>query len=589
MSHAAKFEQVRSLIEAGRLDQAKVLCQRLVQALPGDAGTNSLMSGVFLRLGLTTQALHYANRAVEIAPREPALLVELGRLLAIEKKAPAAIDVLRKAVEIDPAFLPARRVLASTLAQENRFKEADEQCRTGLAVHRNDVVLQSVLAGALLNLGRAEDAVELTRACAEQHPGDTVLVSGLALMLNYVPGVTSAESLAAHRRFGALLEAQFPSPLQTYLNNRDPHRRLRVGFISPDLRAHSVAYFMEPLLKNLDAAAVEVYIYQTNRIADAVTQRLKPLAAVWRVMDNISDPGLAERIYGDRVDILIELSGHTHAHSLAAMHLRPAPVQATYLGYPNTTGVEAVGNRIVDSITDPLGAADDGAVEQLARLDPCFLCYQPPADAPSEASLPPAATSGRITFGSFNSLQKLNRAVVDLWSRLLLQHPASRLVLKSFVFADPSAREEVPSRFAARGIDPQRIVCLSPEVAVTDHLALYSMIDIALDPFPYNGTTTTCEALWMGVPVVTLAGESHAQRVGASLLSCIGCPELIARDESEYLGIADRLAHDLTALGDLRQRLRGRMREGPLCNGPAFARRFEALLRAMWHSYLASP
>jgi predicted O-linked N-acetylglucosamine transferase (SPINDLY family) len=318
-------------------------------------------------------------------------------------------------------------------------------------------------------------------------------------------------------------------------------------------------------------------VYQTNALADAVTQRLKPLVHAWRVMDNISDAGLAEVIFSDGIDVLLDLSGHTHAHSLACFHLRPAPVQLTYLGYPNVTGVRNMDGRIVDEVTDPPGCESGfaQACERLVRMKRVFLCYEPPKGC-KEAGPPPCASGAGVTFGSFNNAQKLSGATVRLWARLLRETPGSRLLLKGVAFSEEALRQDVLARFAAEGATNVEIL---PRAASTaEHLALYDRIDVGLDPMPYNGTTTTCEALWMGVPVVTLAGGTHAGRVGASLLTAVGLEELVATDEAGYVATAKALAADMPRLAAMRAGLRARVAGSPLCDGPGWCREFERVL-----------
>jgi len=562
------------------------MCQRLVQTSPRDPAVASTMASVLLTLGQTKQALHFAQRAHELSPREPHFVVELGRLLGFENQPRKAAELLRRALEQHPGHPQLMEQLAFTLAQVELQADAERVCKEGLAQHPEHEGLQAILAGALLSLGRIEECVELTRAAAARHPQNPHLASGLALMLNYLPGVKPAESLAAHRRYAALLEAADPFPARTYANARDPGKRLRVGVVSPDLRQHSVAYFIEPWLEHLDAAGLEIVVYQTNRIADGVTARLRALVVgrckgQWHVMDNISDQALAEKMHADGVDILIELSGHTHAHSLAALHRRPAPVQVTYLGYPNTTGLTSIDYRIVDSHTDPAGA-ESQATERLLRLDPCFLCYMPPADVPEPRHSVGGAPPSPLTLASFNSVQKLNRGVIRVWAGILARLPEARLLLKGGHPDDQGLREGVLARFREAGADAARIEFLPRTQGVREHLALYQRVDIALDPFPYNGTTTTCEALLMGVPVVTLAGSQHPGRVGVSLLTNVGHAELIAATEAEYAEKVVALAGDGPRREGLHAGLRGELLASPLCDAAGFAARMQTALRGVW-------
>ncbi|CAG0962095.1 hypothetical protein PHYC_00781 [Phycisphaerales bacterium] len=582
MSRAdARFDAVQRLLAEGRLEPARAACLRLVQGAPKDAGAAALMSELCERSNQMPQALHWACRAADLGG-DSALLARAGWLCHVENQGAKGEKYLRRALEMAPGDARARSILANILGESRRFGEMAALVREGLARAPGDVELSSLLAGAMLNLARADEAAAILRGLCESNPGNAGAAGGLALVLNYVPGIEPREVFAAHRRFGEIIERQHPAVQRSFSNSQDPARRVRVGLVSPDLRSHSVAWFVEPILRHHDRAAIEIVVYQTNYVEDEVTARLRPMVSAWHDMSAATDPMLAKRIVEDRVDVVIELSGLTQAHSLGAMLTRPAPVSMTYLGYPNTTGLRVIDRRVVDSHTDPAGS-EGLAVERLLRLDPCFLCYQPPMDAPEPAF--DSAAVRPMTFGSFNSAQKINDAVIALWARVLLATPASRLVLKSVNFEDSALREETHGRLVRAGVEAGRIEVLPPVKERGGHLATYAAIDVALDPVPYNGTTTTCEALWMGVPVVTLAGRSHAGRVGVSILNAVGRPEWIATSEDAYVRIAAALAADRARLGADRRVLRAAMAGSVLCDGPGFCRRFESAVRDAWREW----
>jgi predicted O-linked N-acetylglucosamine transferase (SPINDLY family) len=288
----------------------------------------------------------------------------------------------------------------------------------------------------------------------------------------------------------------------------------------------------------------------------------------------------------DQVDIVLELSGHTHGNKLSALRLRGAPVQATYLGYPNTTGVPAMDYRIVDSLTDPPPphGAEKWATEKLIRLDPCFLCYTPREDAPLPGP-PPVERNGYVTFGSFNSIKKLTEKTLGLWCRLMEAVPDSRLVIKSSGLSSAAAQEHISGVLREGGLDEDRFELLDKMESKADHLAAYEMMDVALDTYPYHGTTTTCEALWQGVPVVSLVGDVHAARVGLSLLSAIGHPEWAVKSEEEYIAVAAGLGRDSAKLARIRGGLRQEMARSPLCDAAAMGKRMEAALRGAWRAW----
>lgn len=580
---AGKAEPVLRLLREGRVDQAHAACLRLARANPNDAGLALLMSDLCAQRDEIAPAAHWANRAAEIAPRDPEVLARAGYAWYVAGESAKAETVLTRALTLVPMHARARATMANVLAEGRRFTAMLALAREGWALDPANAELGGLVAGALLNLGRASEAAGVLRDLGEAHPDNAGLAGGLAMVLNYVPEIDPAEVSAAHRRFGELLARSVPAGAFVHANTREPDRRLRVGLVSPDLRSHSVAWFVEPILRHHDAARLEMVVYQTNHEADAVTARLRPLADAWHVMDRATDAMLAQYVHADGVDVLLELSGLTHGHSLGAMRQRPAPVQMTYLGYPNTTGLRTIDWRLVDSQTDPPGA-EALATERLLRLDPCFLCYQPPGEAPP----PSVRSAGPVVFGSFNTAQKINDVVLAMWVKVLDAVPGSRLVLKSVNFEDGPLRDDVRARFVACGGDSARLDVLPPQKERGGHLAAYGGLDIALDPVPYAGTTTTCEALWMGVPVVTLAGQAHAGRVGASLLAAVGRGEWVAKDEAEYVRIAAGLAADAARRSHERTALREAMVRSPLCDGPGFAERFEHAVRSAWRDWCAN-
>jgi predicted O-linked N-acetylglucosamine transferase (SPINDLY family) len=317
---------------------------------------------------------------------------------------------------------------------------------------------------------------------------------------------------------------------------------------------------------------------------DQMTERLRKMADHWCAIAQLTDEALAEQVHQDGIDILVDLSGHTAGNRLQMFARKPAPVQVTWLGYPNTTGMPVIDYRLTDDIADPPGRADQYSIESLVRLPNGFLCYEPPEVAPDVAGLP-VREAGRITFGSFNILPKMNASVIALWSQILNQVSGSCLLLKCRQLVDEPTRRVYLDLFARHKISADRIKMLRQTPSTHEHLALYNKVDIALDPFPYNGTTTTCEALWMGVPVVTLEGGRHSARVGASILTRVGLAELITGSQAVYVTKAVALACDLERLTQLRSQLRRRMQTSPLCDAKIFARQVEEKYQDMWYAW----
>ncbi len=580
----ARLMQIQALLDQGRGEQARATARRLLQRDPGDADVNNAMAVVLASLGERAQASFFAERAVATAPAHCGALTTLGTLRALEGRGEEAEALFRRAVAADPRDTDARRGLCNVCLDRNRAAECVALARDGLERAPAHPDLSMCLAAGLLAMARGDEAIAVLRDARARHPLHANLADAAAFTANYVPGIDPAEVLAIHAAYGEILSRGAPTPQRTFPNSKDPERPLRIGLVSPDFRAHSVAFFIEPILAHADGAAFDFVIYMTSPHEDFMTRRLRAHVATWRNAANLAPRDLAARILADRIDILVDLSGHTRGHHLHTMHLRPAPVQATFLGYPNTTGLRAVGHRIADAITDPPGAEARG-VENLVRLPGCFLCYNPPPEAPDSA---PLTDDAARTFACFNAITKLNTPLLRAWGDLLTRAPGSRLVIKSVSFNDASVRDDLLARLAALGVPPDRLDLRLGNAALRDHLAEYHRVGVGLDPFPYHGTTTTCEALWMGVPVVTLEGRAHAARVGVSLLRTLGLDALIAQTPEGYARLAAELLADRPRLISLRATLRERLRGSTLCDQDAYARRFEAALRAMWRAFVAS-
>jgi predicted O-linked N-acetylglucosamine transferase (SPINDLY family) len=406
--------------------------------------------------------------------------------------------------------------------------------------------------------------------------------------MNYHPGMEASAIAEEHRRWNQVHAEPLRPFILPHTNERSPSRRLRIGYVSPDFRAHSVAYFLEGLLEHHDHSQVEVFCYAEVANPDAVTARMEQLAGHWRRITGMPDAEVAELIRHDGIDILVDLAGHTANRRLLVFARKPAPVQVTWLGYPNTTGLDTIDYRLTDHFADPPGSTEHLHSEQLIRLPQSAWCYRP-LENPPPVSAPPVHDTGHITFGCFNAMPKINRPLLELWSGILLAVPGSRLLLKNASLGETSMQHQLWKQLQEMGIGPERVEMVGCVPDLSGHLGMYGRVDIALDTFPYHGTTTTCEALWMGVPVVTLAGKTHVSRVGASLLSNLGHQEWIASIPEEYVKIAVELAKDLPRLTALRSTLRERMQASPLMDAAGFARDIEAAYRKIWRTWCAQP
>lgn len=555
----------------GQLDQAIDAHRRALAARPDNAGILSNLGAALARSRKLREAAECYRRALAVDPGHVIAHFDLGnvtRELGDMREAEASY---RRAVALKPDDFPARHNLAVLLKNQRRWSESVALFEGMLADAPADIGIKCTLIMTLVEQGRIAEA-EAAYAALRSAPPERVFADGdMLLALQYLPSVGAAELHAAARAWSATLAA--PAVVPHIGRHRGP---LRVGYVSPDFRQHSCASFLEPLLRGHDRRRVAVTCFADVAQADSRTAIFRELADRWIDTTAATDAQFADQVREADIDILVDCAGHTRGNRLDAFARRAAPVQVTWLGYPGTTGLSAMDYRLTDAIADPPGA-DAFAVERLVRLPRGFLCYQPPAEAPE----PLVLDAAHITFGSCNNLAKLSPPVLACWSRILAAIPDARLLLKAKQFGDPPTRALALDRLAAHGIDRSRVDVRPIVESLDAHLAIYREIDIALDTFPYNGVTTTCEAVWMGTPVVALRGDRHAARVGASLLTRLGLGELIAATPDDYVAIAVALAQDRSRLGQLRISLRSMMAASPLCDAAGFTASVEEAYRTM--------
>ena len=519
-------------------------------------------------------------------PENAEALFFTGVLRHQESRYQEALDFMLRGIAKLPGVANLHYNLGKLYDDLERYPEAIVEYRRAIEINPNHILAHNNLGLALREIGQFDLAIEsLTRAVVLQ-PTTQKLVQNLVSTLNYAPDMQPADIFASHEHFGQ----QFERPIARFARrageNKNSARPLRIGYVSPDFRQHSVAHFIEPVLAAHDKKKFEVFCYYNDTVSDDTTLRIQSLVPHWRVIAELSDHIAARKVQEDQIDILVDLAGHTNRNSLMMFARKPAPVQVTWLGYPNTTGFSCMDYRITDALCDPVGMTDSLHTEKLIRLPDCFSCFTPPAQSPTIGALP-ARNGGEIMFGSFNYFIKMNEQVIETWARILARVANSRLTLKYRSLNSESVQTVVRTAFAKHGVTRERLVLLGNDASQLDHLARYNSIDIALDPFPYNGTTTTCDALWMGVPVIALAGRTHVARVGVSQLTNIGLSELIAADVDSYVDIAVALANDLPRLTQLRGSLRERMKTSPLMDAPRFTRNLERAFHEMWLTHLA--
>lgn len=610
-------QQVRALIQGQRWVEAKVLCTQICQVAPGDAETWFLLGALNGQLGVFVEAETSFRQAIALRPDFSEAHYNLGIALRDQGRLRESVEHLQTAIRLRPGFVPAYSDLGFALLDLNEPEKAAEAYRAGLQYTPDAAEAHANLGGALHLSGAYEEAAACFHRALQTNPGNANFHDHLAtirccqgklqdalashrealrlkpneakyysnylLTLHYDPEQKARSLFTEHRRWGGL-HARLAVVPDAYANEAEPSRRLRIGYVSADFRNHSVAYFFEPLLSGHDPAVVETFCYSAVRHPDAVTHRLEAMAHHWRSISGMTDADVFDVVQEDGIDILIDLAGHTAGNRLGVFAQKPAPLQITWLGYPSTTGLPTMDYRFTDTWADPPGVSEQFHTEALVRLPHGFLCYRPSADV-APTALPAVETAGHVTFGSCNELARINEVMISRWAEILNAVPESRLIISNDALADVPTREHYYGLFEAAGIDRNRLDLQDIPRDNAGRLNLYNRVDIALDTFPYNDTITTCEALWMGVPVVTLAGQTHAGRVGVSLLSQVGLHECIAENPDRYREIAVHLANDRQKLGGWRGSLRDRMRRSSLCDTTGFARDVEAAYRTIWSEW----
>ena len=584
------FNYGNTLVALQQPEQAEQAFRRACQLRPAYAEALTNLGVLLKSQDRLVEAIDCYRAAVQAQPEFPNAHFNLGNALRMlsercaaqqSAEAPqhalAAVEQFHAAIQLRPDYHEAHTNLGALFRSAGQLDEAIASYRAAIAAQPRFVEAYSNLALALQEQGQVDEALIILQQALSLKPDFAEVDSNRLFDLNYLPTAESATLLHEHRAWAArhtanIVRAPRRAP------RLDDSRRRRIGFVSPDFSRHPVGTFIAPLFEHLDRSRYELFAFADVEAPDAHTERLRSLSDHWHDARGESHESLARRIAAAEIDLLIDLAGHTSLNRLLAFARRPAPVQATYLGYPNTTGLDEIDYLITDAIVDPPGS-ESAFSERLMRLDPCFCCYVPANDLPPVSALP-ALTRSQVTFGSLHTLAKLNTRVLDLWAELLRRVPQSRLLLFRNTLTG-SAQRRFLSEFERRGIEPERVECRGGGLTRGGHFALYAEIDIALDPFPWSGHTTACEALAMGVPVVTLLGERHASRMVASVLSALEANEWIATDAEHYLTIAAQLASDRGVLAQTRTSLRSRLQASPLADAARFARTFERAIEAM--------
>ncbi|MBF0193271.1 MAG: tetratricopeptide repeat protein [Magnetococcales bacterium] len=569
--------------ELGKLDDAILSLQKAIELNPKNALAHGNIGVIFLEQGKLDEAVKSLKTALELSPDSAEVLCNLGVVFKEQGKLVEAINCYNKAVSIKPGFSEAHYNLGNLFNTQNRLDDAVICFQNAITIKPNYVEAFSNLAATLKAQGRIDEALNCYKKAIEIKPDFHEAHSNFLLCLQYSNGDLQS-ILNQHKQWNTYHTQNLTSSVCTHQKSNNPNKLLHIGFVSGDFHKHSVSYFLESLFKSYNKKKFLFHCYSNSNIEDTVTQNLQKDIPKWRNIFEKNDDAVVEMIKSDKIDILVDLSGHTKNNRLLVFARRPAPIQATYLGYPNTTGLDAIDYRITDNIADPQGDADKYCVEELFRLENGFLNYNPPSQTPDIAPLN-MKQHGYVTFVSFNNLAKISADVVKVWANILNNVPDSRLLIKSKSMSCQSVKDRYLTMFEQESIDATRLTLLPRVENTQDHLATYAKGDICLDTFPYNGTTTTCEALWMGMPVITLQGDRHSFRVGASILTQVGLDELIAQNINEYIEKAVLLANDPIKLKKYRKKIRSRVKKSSLCDGKEFSKNMGAAFRTMWKSW----
>lgn len=575
--------RVAALYEMGRFAEAEDAAQHALEVYPDEPALHVNLGNVLLHTGKARQAAKSFQRALECDAHSPEAQIGLSTVLGEAGRLAETLEYWEQEIAVKGEN--AQRLASLALAQQMKgdWPAAEATAQKVLTLQFTNISALVTLASCHSRRGEHGQSIELLERALRENPEMPAIRSNIAFDATYLPGASAEEVFALHAAWADCFEeARSYRQRFTFEQDNNPERPLRIGYVSGDFGRHPVGFLLQDVVRHHDKQHFSIHCYSTARRDDDITAAIRQHADAWVDALLMTDDELAEKIHEDRIDILVDLSGHTAYNRLPVFVRKPAPVQATWIGYFHSTGLESIDYFITDPTTTPLDAG------QLFSETPVWLphsrfCYAPPAVAPAVAEAP-VLERGLVTFGCFNRIDKLVDPVIDAWAEILKEVPTSRLLLKSGGLDNEGVCEKLRERFVSRGVDAGRLELRGPS-SHFEMLAEYSDIDIALDPFPFNGGMTTLESLWMGVPMVTLAGSGIVARQSASALTNIGLPELIFADRDAYIKGAVALAYDTSRLTTLRRELRARMSNSPICQPDQFSHDLEALYRRMWQAW----
>ncbi len=577
-----QFTLAEVLFKSGACAEAIPHYIKTVELKPGLALAHYHLAFSLSDCGSHDEALKHYREAIALDPNDYRARNDFAVLLQKFARYEAAIEEFKKTIELNPKVPGGYINLGNVYRDLLKFAEARRYYEKALEVDPDNFDAHNNLGTVLKDQGRVAEGTEHLRRAIELRPGSHKVHSNLLLNLQYMDGVSIETLEEAHADWVRCQIGDDVRPASNHPNSRDPERVLRIGYLSPDLRTHPIGLFLEPVLEAHDESRVHVTCYADLEAIDAVTDRLKLLVDEWRPIASRADDDVAETIHSDGIDILVDLAGHTANNRMRLFAQKPAPVQATWIGYLHSTGISQIDYLIADAVSVPEDSRQCFS-EKVVRLPQCFLCYGQPENRPAVAP-PPVIANGFVTFGCFNNLAKVSGGTLTLWKKILSRTENSRLLLKNFAFNDAQICEEYLDKLDALGFDIARVSLQGP-LGHGEYFASYGQVDIALDPFPFSGGTISADALWMGVPVVTLAGDRMASRTSASILTCLGLSSLVTSDGDSYVNAAVSLAKDPAGLASLRQGMRPRFAQTALGEPEIFTANLETAYRQMWQEW----
>jgi len=570
----------KALKAAGQLDEAIASYRQAIRLKPDLAEVHSNL-GIALKdnkqLG---EAIASYGRAIRLKPDLAEAHNNLANALRDNEQLDEAIASYRQAIRLKPDLAVMHCNLGTVLKDTGKFDEAIASYRQAIGLDPDYAEAHNNLGNALEEIGKLDEAIAAYQRAIGIRPDYVLAASNVIYIVQFHPSYDAKMIYEEHRRWNQQHAAPLRKLIQPHANDRNPDRRLRIGYVSPHFRRHCQSFFTIPLLSNHDGEAFEIVCYADVRRPDAVTERIRGCAQVWRSILGMTDAEVARKIREDRIDILLDLTMHMANGRPLIFARKPAPVQVAWLAYPGTTGLSAMDYRLTDPHLDPPGSNDQFYSETSIRLPDTFWCYDPLATEVAVNPLP-AQTDGHVTFGCLNNFRKVNEQVLRLWAQVLKTVDRSRLMM---LCPEGSHRQTLLDILQREGINPDRIELIARRPH-HQYLELYHHIDAGLDSFPYSGHTTSLDSYWMGVPVITQVGQTVVGRAGLSQLTNLGLPELVAQTPEQYVQIATEVARNLPRLAELRRTLRARMQASPLMDSPRFARNVEAVYRQMWRTW----